>query len=319
MVRLKQDSFQGLELVSLENDSISISVLPQIGGKIISLKSKKVGKEFIFLGNRKFQRPVYGMKYEKLDISGFDECFPTIAGCSYPEWPWKGTIIPDHGELFTLPWECKTSKNSLVMTVYGIRFPYKFCKIIFLEKNVVKISYELENLSPYDFKYIWAAHPLFSVSPGTIILLPKKVRIRTIYSKYERLVKSLHETLWPITKQTNGEKIDLSIVRSNKEDAVTKIFTTKLKEGWCGLRYPENVILKMVFPVEQIPYIGIWINEGGWPFKGEKSYNVAIEPCTNCQDKVKTAIQSNECAIINGRKKNFWYLHIIVEDTKQKS
>ena len=38
------------------------------------------------------------------DASGFDECFPTIGACAYPEAPWQGVIAPDHGELWTLPW-----------------------------------------------------------------------------------------------------------------------------------------------------------------------------------------------------------------------
>ena len=249
-----------------------------------------------------------------MDISGFDECFPAIAEGLYPEWPWKDTVIPDHGEIFTLPWNCKIEKDKLVMTVYGIRFPYRFVKVMSLEQNTVKISYELENLSPCDFKYIWSAHPLFAVNEGTKILIPGNPRLRTDFSKYERFGKHLYETTWPQAQQADGQKVDLSIIRSAKQDAATKVFTTKLAEGYCGFEYPDTGdFLKMSFPVEKVPYVGIWINEGGWPFEGKRSFNVALEPCTGCPDKLETAIQRGEHALIKGTSKNTWYMNITIE------
>ena len=240
MTRISKDEFQGLTRITVENEKVSFSILPQVGGKMISLILKDTGREFISVSGREFKKPTYATNYANLDVSGFDECFPAIAEGFYPEWPWKGSVIPDHGEIFTLPWDVEIENERLVMTVYGVRFPYKFVKVMSLEKNTVKISYEVQNFSPYEFKYIWSAHPLFAVTEGTKIILPGTPTIRTDFSKYERFGKHLYETTWPHAQQTDGRKVDLSIIRSAKQDAATKVFTTKLAEGYCGFECPDT-------------------------------------------------------------------------------
>ncbi len=234
MTEISKDQFQDLSRITIENEKLSVAVLPEVGGKMISLLFKGTAQEFISLSGRKFEKPSYGTKYGDLDVSGFDECFPAIAEGFYPEWPWKGTAIPDHGEVFTLPWDCRIREDKLVMTVYGVRFPYRLTKVLSLEQSTVKIFYELENLSSYDFKYIWSAHPLFTVTERTRIILPGNPRVRTDFSKHERFGKHLYETSWPQAQQADGKSVDLSVIRSANEDAATKVFTTKLVEGWCG-------------------------------------------------------------------------------------
>lgn len=312
MAKISQDFYQGLNRITVENELLLFSILPEVGGKMISLFSKPTQQEFMSLSGRTFTKLDYGKDYGDCDISGFDECFPGIASGFYPEWPWKGTHIPDHGELFTLPWKTEIRNDSLNMQVYGIRFPYKFSKTIFLDQNTVKINYELENVSPYDFKYIWSAHPLFAVEKNTKIKIPGKPNVRTDYSKYERFGKHLYETSWPNAKEANGDIIDVSVIRSEKEDAATKFFTTKLEEGWCALEYPQGSVLKMTFDVEKVPYVGLWINEGGW--SEGNSFHVAMEPCTGCPDKLETAIQRGENAIIKGYTKKFWNLDITINN-----
>jgi len=260
MTTISKGSLQGLEMISVENESVRLSILPELGGKMISLVLKETGREFISLSGRPFKRAVYGTDYAEYDISGFDECFPGIAEGFYPEWPWQGSVIPDHGELFTLPWDVTIEKDALVTCVHGVRFPYRFVKTVTLQRNSVKINYELTNLSPCEFKYIWSAHPLFAVMPGTRILLPGNPHLRIDYSKHERFGKHLCQTSWPQAKQADDEVADVSIIRGPNEDAATKFFTTKLEEGWCALRHPERQgFLKMSFPVDKVPYVGMWM------------------------------------------------------------
>jgi len=313
MTKISKDKLQDLARITVENEKVGFVILPEVGGKMVSLVFKDTGREFISLSARKFKKPTYADNYGDLDIGGFDECFPAIAEGFYPEWPWKGTIIPDHGELFTLPWNCKIEEERLVMTVHGVRFPYRFTKTLSLKESTIRINYELENLSPCEFKYIWSAHPLLIAVEGAKILLPGKPRIRTDYSKHERFGKHLYETTWPEACQGDGEKVDLSIIRSANQDAGTKVFTTKLSEGWCALQYPhDDGFLKMSFPVDKVPYVGLWINEGGWPFEGQRSFNVALEPCTGCPDKLETAIQRDEYSLIKAGAKTSWSLDITV-------
>jgi len=314
---ISEDKYQNLQKVNVENQYIKFSILPEIGGKMISLVYKETSHEFISLSGRPFRRPIYGDNYGKYDISGFDECFPAIAECFYPEWPWKGNIIPDHGELWTLPWQCNKENDILTLSVNGVRFPYKITKTFSLEDKCVRLAYKLQNLSPFDFKYIWAAHSLFAVTPGTIIFLPGKPNIRTDFSKHERFGKHLYETSWPMAKESNGKTVDLSIVKTQNFDHASKVFTTTLSEGWCGLHDPQTGdFLKFSFPVKEIPFVGMWINEGGWPFDDKPSFNVALEPCTGCPDNLATAIQRGEHGLIKGLQTKSWTLDITIGRSK---
>ncbi len=47
------------------------------------------------------------------DIGGFDECLPTISACLYPEPPFAGVMMPDHGEVWALPWKYEIQGEEL--------------------------------------------------------------------------------------------------------------------------------------------------------------------------------------------------------------
>lgn len=311
MVKISKDKFQGFERITVENDQVSFSLLPQIGGKMISLIYKETGHEHISLSERPFRRPDYAGNFEDYDISGFDECFPTVVESFYPEAPWKGIQVPDHGELWTLPWNSEIKGEALELSVTGVRFPYRLVKTFSLTGNKVNIDYQLENLCSFGFKYIWSAHPLLKVNPGAKIVLPGNPEIRTDWSVNEKFGKLLYQTTWPNAETPDGEMIDLSIIKTPDTNHATKFITTALNEGWCALHdVSTRSYLKISFPVEKIPYLGVWINEGGWPLNGEPSYDVALEPCTGCPDKLATAIQRGEHARIDARTTQKWYLQL---------
>lgn len=310
MTDIVQHQYEGIDCIKVENDKVSFTILPEVGGKMISLFCKQNKREYLFRSPRKVSKPTYEQSYADLDISGFDECIPAIAPGFYPEWPWKGTIIPDHGEVFTLPWDYRILGDTLEISIFGVRFPYKLTKRLTLDANVVKINYELENLCACDFKYLWSAHCMLAAEEGQKIYLPGNPRIRTDFSLNERFGKHLYETDWPNAKQTDGKTVDLSIVRSPDSKAATKIFTTALDDGWCGLQNPSTGgYLKMSFDSGKTPFVGLWINEGG-VFKEGENYHVALEPCNGCPDKLETAIQRGECAVLKGYSKTNWHLNI---------
>jgi len=313
MTKISTDTLQGLERITVENERVRLSLLPQVGGKIVSLVLKQSEHEYLWSSGRSYRQPPFDAHYIDHDISGLDECFPTIAEGFYPEEPWKGTHLADHGEVWTLPWETRIEGQRVSLSVSGIRFPYRLSKVLSLDENTVRIDYRLQNLSPFEFKYIWAAHPMLVATPETKIMLPGRPRIRTNWSKHDRLGKLLYETTWPVAAGPSGESIDLSGAKSPTADQATKFFTTRLEEGWCGLRDAKTGhFIRLSFPVEKIPYVGVWINEGGWPSEQEPHYHIALEPATGCPDSLAVAIERNEHACIKGLTEQTWSLTVTV-------
>jgi hypothetical protein len=310
MTRITTDTLQGLTRLNIENDKLKLGILPEIGAKMISIIDTKTGREFISLSGRHFRSPVYGSDYGDYDISGFDECFPTLGGCHYPEGPWAGTVVPAHGELWSQPWNSQIQNDKVVLSVCSVRFAYEFKKTVSLDDDKILIHYELKNLSSSDFRYLWSAHPLLAITPESRILLPKIEQAYVDSSKYERLGKLLDTLSWPKSEQTNGKIVDLSVIGPVESDRGDKIFVGPLKEGWCGWCDPKTGdFIRMEFPVDKVAYVGLWINLGGWP-EDKPCYNIALEPCTGYPDRLDIAIENGHCGVLRGSSVNSWDLNI---------
>jgi hypothetical protein len=305
--------FDGTHAFRLEDEQSSLVVLPEIGGKIASLRSKTTGTEFLWQDpTRPYRRPVYADEFGKYDASGFDECFPTIAPAPYPDGPWKGISVPDHGELWCTPWQCEpVHDNGLYLHTNGVRFPYHFEKWIELAGNgCFTLRYRVTNLSVFPFKSIWSAHPLFRAEPGMRVLLPGTPRMRLTHTIGARIGGGiLHEYTWPWLASPAGDPLDYSLIGTPDLNANDKIYADTPAEGWCALWNPRTGdYVGFTLRAEEVPFIGVCINHGGWPFCGAKGYWVAIEPCTGWPDRLDDATRAGEYGIVAASTSVEWSL-----------
>jgi hypothetical protein len=314
-----------------------VALLPEVGGKMISLRAP-TGREWLWQTPRRpYRRPEYGGAFDAYDISGFDECFPGIAESPYPNGPWQGVTVPDHGELWTLPWDCTIEGDALVLAVHGVRFPYRFSKRLSLHVvdggaaepaaarpsagdgpvAFVQLEYRLENLSPFAIRYLWSAHPLFAALPGMRVLLPKDVKVRVDWSKDARLGTLGTEHTWPRTQTSGGAAVTLDTLPKQDAGTADKLYTTRLPTNvaatWCALHDPDSgEYVAFRLDPRQVPYIGVWLNCGGWPLAGEPCFNVALEPCTGFPDRLDSAVLRDEAATLAGSSEARWELRLEV-------
>ncbi len=307
---------EGFEALRLEDEDIKLEVIPSIGGKVVSLVYKETGYDFMWRNPYvKLKTPKYGDPYPDYDVSGVDECFPTIGECHYPEYPWRGVIAPDHGEVWALPWDYEITEKGVRMWVYGVRFPYMFERTLQLEGGgKIMMDYKVENLSPLEFKYNWAIHPIFKSEPKLKILLPDGVKVRTDWGVGFRLGNFFTVHDWPITKDKDGREVDLSVVEGPDLGAGDKIFTEKLDEdeGWCALHYTDEHFVGFGFSPSEIPYIGVWTNQGGYPLEGKAHFNVALEPCLGYPDRIDIAVIRGEHATLGPKAQANWRMMLVV-------
>lgn len=351
--------------------ALEVAILPEVGAKMISLRAPS-GREWLWQTRRRpFRVPEYGGAFEAYDISGFDECFPGIGEGPYPTGPWEGVTVPDHGELWTLPWRAEIDGDTLTLSVNGVRFPYRLEKRVSLEAPdaapaqwagnrdgsssgsgnggrvtaAVRLEYRLTNLSPFPLRYLWSAHPLFDVRPGTRVLLPHGVRVRTDWSKDGRLGPLGTEHAWPVARvttpgggagsdgDTDGGTAPLDVLPDATAGSADKLYTMRLPTtpdaGWCALYDPGagssgtsgtgdsqsaggGEFVAFRFDPARVPYIGVWLNLGGWPLSGEPCFNVALEPCTGYPDRLDLAVQRDEAATLPGSGVVEWTLRLEV-------
>lgn len=308
--KIYRGTYKSEECMVLENERLLVKILPQVGSKIQSIYDKNSNKEYLYQSSLyEFKKAQYDSDYGKGQFDGFDEMFPGISKCFYPLEPWEGVKIPDHGEVWALPWKYEVNETSIQMKTNGVRFPYTLMKSVeFLKENTIQINYKVTNNSHFDFYYSWAAHPLFNCNENFQIILPPTVTqvINSVPSKRMGGFGEIHS--WPITVTPDGTPYNMSEISPESSELYEKYYVCgKEKQGWSALRdIKTNESIVLSYPASKVPYLGIWVNEGGYA----NQYNVALEPCTGTLDRLDTAIQWNQVSSVKAYCTEEWFLNI---------
>ncbi|WP_348263749.1 hypothetical protein P8935_04115 [Telmatobacter sp. DSM 110680] len=286
-----------IENVLMQAGACIVTILPQFGGKIASIR----------IGERELlQAPLApiaprsrAMTFDAADASGWDECLPSVAACRVRTE--AGTAeIPDHGDLWRVEWQRQGSGNreqgtgntadgsaTLIGKCFSLPLELER-KIELIEAGKcwrMKLHYRLVNTSSNSVPWSWAAHPLFAVENGDRIVLPESIKsLRLEGSGDNRLGKGGDTITWPIAKLADGNSADLSLVEAPDSGIGDKLFAGPLgaSENWCALERPSaGLRIRVNFDAIATPYLGLWICYGGWPEgPGPKQVCVALEPAT---------------------------------------
>ncbi len=319
MNKISTAKYKDVSAVICENDKLKVTLLPEVGSKIASAIYKPLNYEALWQNpGKKYKKTNYGDSYPAGEFSGFDEMFPSISRCFYENPPFAGVEIPDHGEVWSIPWQYSIEKERVILEVKGVRLPYKLHKTVSLEGSRIHIEYEATNLSDFNLDFIWAAHPLFNTSKGMEFIVPVGMNKIVNAVPGKRLPDYGRSYDFPIAQLADGSKFNLSIVPEKNEFGYQKYyFLCKVTQGWCILYDPAKKLnIGLSFPKEQVPYLGMWLNEGGW----DGQYNIAPEPATGAMDSITAAKLWQAGSILKAGQSLDWYLNIdFKEGTKLTS
>ena len=209
-------TWHNLPALALEGEALRVVVVPQMGGKIVSLLDKRGGCEWLVgpIPGRPVRPVAYAAPFTEQEMAGWDEMFPTIVACAYPgPGPRHGAALPDHGEVWALPWVVTAAAaGELILAVEGRALPYRLTRVATLGQTKVKetrpgiealaglshypdkpanptgrlrtastpedtliLRYTLENLGDEPLPYLWAAHPQFLAGADCQVILPPEV------------------------------------------------------------------------------------------------------------------------------------------------
>lgn len=312
---MTQTVYKGLDAWTLENDALRLTFLPGYACKMASLINKKTGREWLFQSNNDtLHVPEYGASFAEYDSSGFDEVFPSIDACPYPDGSWHGMPIPDHGEVWAMPWESIHSPDDLAAKaiVQSQTLPYVFSKNIMLRNNEVLFEYRVENTSDEDFKFIWTPHCLLACSPATRLLIPENLtEVMTVEHSSKRLGPWGTRHAYPQTTDIHGLKMDLAATEPRTVRNCEKFyFTQPNTAGWCGIEHTDTgEKLIYTYDADKVPYLGVWKTQGG--YRGD--YNLALEPCTGVYDDLYVASKIRRIAVVGPKGTYEWTFKMTVE------
>lgn len=309
-MKIYTDRYKDKAAVLLENEKLRLTLVPESGGKIASLIFLPDGRELLWQNpGERFQAAEYGQPFSKGEAAGFDDMFPNINECHYPDEPWKGALLPDHGELWSLPWDVLMRDDCVELEVSGVRLPYRLKKNVSLRDSTVRLGYRLENPTPFPMAFVYATHPLFNVDPGDYIRVPGGMRrvVNAVPSK--RLPAYGKEYAFPEIPAGGDALIDLSTVEPKNDGYKKYYFSETSEEGWCSLcRKKAGLEIRMDYSQDILPYLGIWINEGGW---GDQ-YNLALEPASAPMDDPVAAERWGHRSLIEADSEMEWRIDMDV-------
>lgn len=307
------------ENVIIRAGDCSLSLLPAFGGKVASILVK--GHELLQTPLAPVKPRTHTMAFDASDASGWDECMPSVAACTV-QTDAGAAQIPDHGDLWRVPWERISQQNkdqggSVTLRGKCFSLPLELERKLTLTQTGegwhLQVVYKVTNTGTCLLPWSWAAHTLYATEPGDRIVLPPSVRtLRVEGSGGGRLGKYDDVADWPVATLANGEKTDLSAVQAPDSGIGDKLFAGPLSqtENWCVLERPSTgVRIRVRFDEAATPYLGLWICYGGWPERpGPKQICVALEPSTAPVDSLA---QSGSWSRVLGAGESFaWPMHI---------
>ncbi len=284
------------ENVTMRAGSCSVTILPQLGGKIASIRIGNL--ELLQCPLNAYGPRTQTMSFDAGDASGWDECLPSVAACTVETASGKASV-PDHGDLWRVEWKSKEpgtrDKGLGSREDSAALFGQCFSLPLTLERTVelvetdsgwrLRLDYTVTNTGSSTTPWSWAAHPLFVAEAGDRIVLPESIdALRLEGSGGGRLGRNGDQVSWPMAALADGSRTDLGLARGVESEIGDKLFAGPLTQtqNWCVLERPKaGVRIKVGFDAAATPYLGLWICYGGWPERpGAKQMCVAMEPAT---------------------------------------
>lgn len=307
------------ENVVIRNGECALTLLPEFGGKIASIRVQE--QELLQAPLAPVAPRTRTMAFDGGDASGWDECLPSVAACTVETAAGRAEV-PDHGDLWRVGWKIQGTGNREQITLVGECFSLplvleRTLRLAGVERGWrLDVDYRLTNTGSTPVPWSWAAHPLYTAEAGDRVVLPESIRrLRLEGSGGGRLGKGGDTVSWPLAKLAAGGETDLSVAEAPESGIGDKLFAGPLgaEENWCALERPSaGVRIRVSFDAAATPYLGLWICHGGWPERpGPKQTCVAMEPSTAPVDSL--AIGGEWSRILGPGESSAWPMHVDFE------
>jgi galactose mutarotase-like enzyme len=282
----------------LENANIRAEVVPALGGKFISLYSKRTSTEWLLPPLRPHAEAKSTGGFEESDGGGFDECLPTVAATD---------TAPDHGEVWRHVWHEETAEGAILLRTSALGGAVSFERSAHLDGASLVLDYTVENRSKTSQSLIYCPHPLLRVEQGDRILLSAEVRAVVVEgSAGDRLGRRGERVEWP-EPMVGG---NLSVMGPPDGLQADKVFAGPVTEGWCALLRPSiDEGIELSFSSDVLSYLGLWICRAAWPDSGaKKQYTVAFEPTASPHDSLADAEREGTAWLLAPGERRDWKL-----------
>jgi hypothetical protein len=287
----------------------------EIGARIISLRDRQRGREWLLGGTPPSEREAMGWGAESAEFSGprsfgWDECLPTVAPCPDPRDD-AAPILRDHGD----QWgrgailRLDEGRGAMTHTWSAPRWPYRLSRQLSCpDDRTVLAEYTLRSLADDVLPFQWSAHPVLGLEPGCRIELPGVERVTRTW---QHGIELPAEADWPLAAAGAGDEVDLSVVRSGAGWA-TNVYGRP--SGPASVTTPDGASLTIDWDRTTAPALRVWLAYGAWPLDGPPVEQVALEPTTSEDDDLGAALAGGRARRLAPGETTTWWMSLRMED-----
>ena len=223
--------------------------------------------------------------------------------------------MPDHGELWSVPWTSSVYSHAggvtLAASATGRILPYEFHRELTVDPHepVLRMRYRVRNTGSSSFPWIWCAHPLLNVQPATAL------ELATMHQATVDAVHNIPEiergdiVSWPGALGGDAGRF----VFPDEGAWAVKLFGDVGASGRMTVTDPRRgERLEMRVRPEEVPQVGIWINNRGWAPPGRRPYyTLGLEPAIGAPDSLEEAVRDWKTAqTLAPREERSWGLEV---------
>jgi len=277
---------QGFEVVGLRTSQAELRMVPELGGRIIGLRSLRSGREWCWHQDRPDwlwgNQP--GDDFGQSPQAGIDECVPTVGACTI-----KNRQIPDHGEVWYRSWKLDSralERLELRAELQLDTSPFTFSRSIeATQEGHFRFNYRLENTGSETEPFLWCFHPLFAPAPGDRLVLSSEIQSLRLNGGIGTPIE--FGDVWAYPEPFPGIRLD-DLEVPGMPGGCVKGFAGPLKIGQAAIANQDTGDrLELLWDAAQIPYFGLWLNRGFVGF-----HHIALEPTSGAPDSLFDAIET---------------------------
>jgi hypothetical protein len=296
--------------VELTGERVSIAMVPELGGKVVSLVDRSAGRDWILPGTPPAALPAIDAAFGVDDAYGWDDCLPTIAPVPNPLDP-DGPALRDHGDVWGRPvsMSAHSEGGSIETATAGVTLPFRFHRRLRVEGHTVMVDLAIENRGGRSFPVLWAAHPLLALEPGTRLHVPGVAAVRQ-WTGQPAGSSDPPELSWPAANLPGRGTVPLDLVQGGDAALALKLFAA-VPGGRAAAEAPDGSWLGFAWDSGFAPYLGLWLDYGGWP-AGSGMHQVALEPTTARADEISAAIEEGGTPWVPSGGRLDWRMEVVL-------
>jgi galactose mutarotase-like enzyme len=285
-------TYNGLRNIRLENQHISLDILPERGGNIYRVIDKARDLDLLWKSGRVL--PHIAAIHSDFDdhwAGGWDDAFP--GGRAAPNR--YGDRLPYMGEVWTANASYTIKRGdgfcSVTTVVTTPVTPAELTRTITLKDDATSftIAYRLRNVGFLPFDYNWGIHPSLSIRPGMRFDIPA-ARGFVDESDNGFLGRAGQEYDWPFV-----DGFDLRNAEFSDRHSFALHYLTGLEDGWVAATdVPDRRGFGLRFDHELFPVVWFCLVYGGW----RGYYQALIEPWTGYPSPLDEAVAAGRARIL---------------------